>query len=276
MIPRPALTRTVVDGVAFWTDEHLRETTGLLVAFTERRGGVSAPPYDSLNVAAHVGDESAAVDENRRILLDALGIGQLRDRLVTAEQVHGEAIADVEQADAGRGAFAAHAPLPLASTDALLTAAPDVPLMLLFADCVPVVLVAPGPRPLVAVVHAGWRGALSRLPGKVARRMAEGAGVGANALLAYVGPHIGECCYDVNGERMSQFAEQFATISPARARLDLAAVVSESLADEGIPESRQCHLGVCTMDHTDAFYSYRAEKRTGRHAAVAAVLKTHR
>jgi len=276
MIPRPALTRTVVEGVAFWTDERLREAAGLLVAFSERHGGASAPPYDSLNLAAHVGDDPAAVDENRRILLDALGVGELRDRIVTAEQVHGETIGIVDEADAGRGAFAAREPLPLSSTDALLTATPDVPLMLLFADCVPVVLVAPGSSPMVSVVHAGWRGALSRLPGKAASTLAEAAGVEVNALLTYVGPHIGECCYDVTGERLSQFVNDFVTLTAARDRLDLAAAVSESLSDAGVPASNQCRLGVCTMDHTDAFYSYRAEKRTGRHAAVAAVLKTHR
>ena len=81
-----------------------------------------------------------------------------------AEQVHGDRIALVDAGSAGSGAFALGTMPPLAGTDAVMTVEPGVPLLLCFADCVPIILVAPGPA--VAVVHAGWRGALGSLAGK--------------------------------------------------------------------------------------------------------------
>lgn len=276
MCPRiPSLSRVERDGIACWTDERLLREDGVLVAFTERSGGVSREPFASLNLAGHVGDEPRDVDANRERLLGALGMRGLRDRLVTAEQVHGDLVATVAEADAGTGAFVGRGSGPVPGVDALVTAVPDIPLMLLYADCVPVVLVALGERPAVAVVHAGWRGALARLPQQTMDALVE-AGFRAEATYAYVGPHIGECCYEVDRELMSQFGKAFATIGRACARLDLAAAVAESLTDAGIPEERQCRLGMCTAHHTDAFYSYRAERRTGRHGAVAAIVKTDR
>ncbi len=93
-IARPALVRRVVGEVAYWTDveQHRR---GVVIAFSERGGGVSDGPFAGLNLAAHVGDDARAVDANRTLLLDALGIGGLRERLVCAEQVHGDRVARV-------------------------------------------------------------------------------------------------------------------------------------------------------------------------------------
>lgn len=273
MHPEPRLERVVIGDIAVWTDPELADA-GVRIAFSERIGGVSVGPYASLNLAAHVEDDPTAVDVNRARLLGALALPA--DRLVTSEQVHGERIAVVGEADAGAGAKAASGRERIPGTDALVTSTPELPLMLLYADCVPVILVALGERPAVSVVHAGWRGALARLPEKSAAVLAREARVEPSELLAYVGPHIGECCYPVDASLLSQFGDSFATIGRASGRLDLAAAVSESLSDAGIPVGRQCRLGMCTMDHPEAFYSYRAEKRTGRHSAVAAVVKTDR
>ena len=258
-------------GVATHVARELADATGILVAFTERSGGHSGPPYTSLNLAAHVGDVPAAVDANRERAFSALGIGRLRDRLVTAEQVHGVRIARVREADAGSGASAApgSAP-PMPATDALWTRQEALPLMLLYADCVPVVLVQPQAR-AVAVVHAGWRGALAGIVGDAARELASVCG-GSGETMAFVGPHIGACCYQVGADIVSQFANRFATLSRASDRLDLAAVVTEDLVRAGVAEERQWHLGICTAHNTEHFYSYRAEGRTGRHSALAVLL----
>lgn len=270
----PSLARVERDGLAFWTDAALLADHGVSVAFSERVGGVSAPPYASLNLGGHVGDEPACVDENRRRLLSALFLDARK--LVTGEQVHGDAVEIVGAEDAGRGAFAAGGFPPVPAVDALVTASPGLPVMMMYADCVPVVLVSLGERPAIAVVHAGWRGALGRIAEKAAASLVSHTGADPSSLIAYVGAHIGECCYEVDETLLSHFAHDFVTICEARGRLDLAAAVAESLTDAGVPPSRQCRLGMCTSHHTDAFYSYRAEKRTGRHGAVAAVVKTDR
>ncbi|MDY0087433.1 MAG: polyphenol oxidase family protein [Coriobacteriia bacterium] len=269
---RPHLVRhDTGSGVCVWTDSKLAQS-GVLVAFSERLGGMSAAPCDSLNLAAHVGDDPGAVDVNRDKLLNALGIGGLRRRLVTAQQVHGDRVCEVCEADAGAGAYASGTP-PLAGVDALMTRLPDTPLLLMYADCVPVVLVAPPPATAVCVVHAGWRGALKGLPGRSARALALMSGCAPASLHAYIGAHIGQCCYQVGEDILSQFRTTFDTIGAVVGGLDLAAAVRESLVRAGLAEEGIVELGVCTRDHTDRFFSYRASAITGRHGALAVITK---
>lgn len=265
----PRLERRELDGIAVWLDPDLA-ARGTLVAFTERVGGVSAAPYDLLDLAPHVGDDPLAVDENRRRLLHALGLAHLVSRVVTADQVHGSSIATVTEEDAGRGAFASGADTRFSGTDALVTSTADIPLMLFFADCVPVVIVAPG---AVAVVHAGWRGALASLPGLTARRLACEASVEASSLGAYIGPHIGPCHYPVADGILSQFINTFGTLCRADSGgLDLGHAVTASLIDAGVVPCNIARVATCTAESTDRFFSYRAEGPvTGRHAALAVI-----
>ncbi len=266
----PRLERWVVPGgVVVWTDHSLARE-GIRIAFTERTAGASEPPYDSLNLAAHVGDDARAVDANRTLLLDSLALGHLRARLVTAEQVHGERVALVGEIDAGAGAFT-QGVSPIAATDALMTTETALPLLMLYADCVPVIFAAVTPRPAVCIVHAGWRGALADLPGRAAAELASFAGCETAELRAYIGPHIGTCCYDVGDEILSQFCNTFDTIGAVDGRLDLAAAVWEGLTREGVRSTRIAEVGSCTRDHTDRFFSYRAAPVTGRHGALAVI-----
>lgn len=266
----PMLVRHSEAGVAFWRDDDLLERTGITVAFSERGGGASSPPFVSLNLAAHVGDDPAAVDENRSRLLGVLGLSAQRGRLTCAQQVHGSRTAIVDQGMVGAGGSAAPGSRPsVVDADGLITRLPDTPLMLFFADCVPVVLVDPRAR-AVAVVHAGWRGALAGIVGDAARTLREAQS--SDGVIAYIGPHIGECCYEVGDELVSQFRNAFATLAPVDGRLDLGAVVAEDLVRAGVPMERQKRHGMCTADNIDRFFSYRAENGlTGRHCAVAAI-----
>lgn len=267
----PRLERTERHGLAWHADPAL-VSAGVLVAFTERAGGVSRQPYAGLNLAGHVGDDPAAVDENRSRLLAALGLPGSRDRLTCAEQVHGSLVATVGEADAGAGAYAAGGRPPLSGADGLVTSVPGVPLMLCFADCVPVVLVAPPPSPAVAVVHAGWRGAAAGIAAAAAEHLARLASRSASSLLAYVGPSIGACHYAVGPETLSQFDTAFATMCGAETRLDLSAAVSAGLEEAGLYKENVETMRLCTAEQTDRFYSYRAEGVTGRHAALAVIL----
>jgi YfiH family protein len=271
------LVRQQAGDIAVHVDPWLREHHGILVAFSERSGGRSLPPFASLNLAGHVGDDPLRVDDNRALLLAALGIEPVRAHLTVPEQVHGSVVRQAAGAIVGMGAFArAGAPPPVPAADALLTLEPDTPLMLCFADCVPVVLVALGPKRAVAVVHAGWRGALSRIADEAACRLAAAAGCPPEELLAYIGPHIGGCHYEVGDEVLSQFTDAFGSIAAAQGRLDLGAVVSQSLNGVGVPFSSQVRSTLCTAERTDAFYSHRAEGPTGRHGALACILGSSR
>ncbi len=261
--------RVTIDGVTVHTVPELFERYGIGVAFSEREGGVSVGAFSSLDLAAHVGDDPVAVDRNRDALLTAIGIAALRERLTCAEQIHGIRAIEVTAAEAGAGGFATGGPPPHASCDALWTRECGVPLMLLFADCVPIVLVRPS-VPAVAVVHAGWRGLAA---GVVEESVAALPIPGDNDdLLAFIGPHIGPCCYEVGCEVVSHFDNAFVTIAAASTRLDLGAAVMDRLERSGVPEGRQWHLGICTAHNTERFYSHRAEGRTGRHGALAVIL----
>lgn len=271
----PRLTRVSREGCTYWTDEALRSRADIVVAFSERTGGLSTTPFASLDLGARVGDRPQAVDENRARLMTAVGIGALRDRLVTAEQVHGTHVCLLEAVDAGRGAWAEGGRAPVQAADGLVTRERDLPLMLLFADCVPIVLVAVLPSSsAIAVVHAGWRGVRDRIALVGARALAQTAGCDPCNVLAYIGPHICAEDYEVGPDVLSQFDGRFATLSRAGSgALDLGAAVSETLLKAGVPMSAQCILDACTAEQTDRFYSYRAEGQTGRHAALAVMVE---
>lgn len=269
------LERRSVRDITWWTDPAL-DREGLVFGFTERLGGVSAGPYSALNLASHVGDDPSCVNENRDRLLDALGLATLRDRLVIPEQVHGERIELVGPGHCGAGAFAGTGRPPLSGTDAVVIAQPGIPVLLCFADCVPIILVAPGPA--CAVVHAGWRGALGSLPGKSAVRLADIAACSPAQIHAYVGPHIRACHYEVGEDVLSQFCNSFGTLARASSGgLDLEHVVSASLRLAGVDQCNITSLGTCTAETTDRFFSYRAEGGlTGRHSAFACITPSSR
>ena len=117
--------------------------------FTERTGGASTPPFASLNLGAHVGDDPQAVAENRRRVLRAVGASSCAENLLVPNQVHSDHVAVVRSSDPSV-LEAARAEIADGS-DAIVCTAPDVPVMLCFADCVPVILTAPGGFAVVAI-----------------------------------------------------------------------------------------------------------------------------
>lgn len=270
-LPTPQLERACLGDIAWWTDPHL-EDSGVVFGFSERSGGVSGSPYTSLDLAAHVGDDPVHVDENRARLLKAVGLIAFRGRLTVPDQVHGDRVSVVDSLTAGSGGRASGGRPPIPGTDALVTTEPGIPLMLCFADCVPIVLLAPGPG--VAVAHAGWRGALDSIAGTTACELARVAGCRVSELTAYIGAHIRACHYSVSPDIMSQFCNTFGTVARADSGgLDLDAVVTASLVDAGVAPCSIARLGTCTSEATDRFFSYRAEDgRTGRHSAFACVV----
>jgi YfiH family protein len=275
--PIPHIDRAGRDGLVWFTDERLARRSGIRIVFTTRLRGVSAAPYDSLDLASHSGDDPAAVDENRLRIAGALDLDA--ERLVTAEQVHGDRVVEVGAIDAGRGATVGtpHGSSSIPGCDALLTTAAEVPLLMMYADCVPVVLVAEAPSRGVCVVHAGWKGALAGLPGISASRLATASGCEPGGLSAYVGPCVCGSHYEVSEDLACAFHERYASstrsvsILAAPARVDLAAAVTASLEEAGVSSERVAALGMCTVEEPTLFYSYRAEGVTGRHGALAAI-----
>lgn len=231
-----ALPVEVVDGAGF--------------AFTTREGGTSAAPYDSLNLGAHVGDDPAAVLENRRRV--ALSVG-VRD-LVVADQVHGTDVVEVTRDWPGAAPEA----------DALVTRVRGLALGVLVADCTPVLLAAPA-EGVAGVAHAGRKGMAA---GVVHALVAAMRDLGARSLVGRVGPSICPRCYEVPAELREQVA---ADVPVARSvtrtgtpALDVAGGVLEQLAPY-VTDLRQ--LPGCTAERADLF-SYRRDGVTGRSAGL--------
>lgn len=234
--------------------------------FTERTGGVSQEPYATLNLGTHVGDDPAAVAENRRRVLSALGCADDEDRLLVPNQVHGDHVAVVRASDAA--ALDAVRAEVAAGADAMVCTVPHVPVLLCFADCVPVVLTAPGG---FAVAHSGWKGTFARIAGKTARELAAATGCAPADIHAFIGPHILGDEYEVSPELIDRFEACFHDVCPAGPRLlDLSSCIVQALTAEGVPAGNITDPGLSTMRQNDRFYSYRAEHGVcGRHAAVA-------
>ncbi len=225
---------------------------------TTRAGGVSRPPYDGLNLATHVGDDPAAVAENRRLLRACLP-----DEPLWLQQVHG-----VEVAIAGRDA-------PGVVADAAVASSPGQVCAVLTADCLPVLL-CDERASVVAAAHAGWRGLAAGVLEATVRAM----GIGPGRILAWLGPAIGPDAFEV-GEEVRQAFLDHHPLSAIAFRPALPGTLDEApkkwLANlPALARIRLAAMGVdriyggqgCTYRDAGRFFSYRRDGRTGRMAAV--------
>lgn len=235
-------------------------------AFTERTGGVSQPPYTSLNLGSHVGDDIECVLENRRRVLSMLGCEQYADRLLVPNQVHGDEVAIVT--DANKEPLDEVRKQIAEGADAIVCIAKDVPVMLCYADCVPIVIVC---EKGFAVIHSGWRGTYAKIAAKAARILMDLTNTAPQNLQAWIGPHILGDEYEVSFDLMQKFSARFGIIENADScLLDMSACICKSLEEVGVPPCSIHDAHLSTMRLNSRFFSYRLEEgKTGRHAAVA-------
>jgi YfiH family protein len=234
------------------------EASGVCAAVSTRLGGVSEGPFASLNLGRGVGDDPDRVAENRRRLL--AGVGLEGRRLVGGHQVHGDAIARATP----------DGPDELPGVDALYTTDTRVALRVLVADCTPVFVVAPDVG-AVAAAHAGWRGTLAGVAGKLVRRLVTDLGARPSAMRAAIGPAAGRCCYEVGDEVLAAYraAYPWADDHIAGRRLDLHGLNRRQLVEAGVPAERIAVADLCTICHPELFFSYRRDgRRSGRMLAV--------
>lgn len=231
---------------------------GVVAGFTGRGGGTSRPPFATLNLGAHVGDEPSAVAANRERLAAALGC-----RVAFVDQVHGRVVLDV----AGAGALPDDVLLPVGTGDALVTRADDVALAVLVADCVPLLLADPVHR-VVAAVHAGRRGLVAgvvqaTLDALVAR------GADLDVVRAAVGPAVAGGSYEVPGALRDEVArvvpETATTTRWGTPGLDLPAGVEAVLRRSGVHDVARSERDTAT---DDTLYSFRRTSETGRFVGI--------
>jgi YfiH family protein len=251
--------------------DQLNDDPELVHAVFTRLGGVSLPPYASLNLGHTVGDDPTAVSTNHNRVYEALGVG--RSQIVTCHLTHSADVLVVTAADSGQ---------TVGQGDAMVTADTDVYLGMRFADCVPILLRDPVRR-AIGLVHAGWRGTVKNVAQAAVQTMVDKLGCSPQAITAIIGPSIGRCCYQVGEEVIQAVEAAFSSQSTSGngdngahlfsrhngryAYFDLWEANRQQLAAAGVGEVVMA--GLCTACHADHFFSHRAEKgQTGRFGVV--------
>ncbi len=251
-----------INGIGLYEVSNWEGASGI---FTTRFGGLSKPPYDSLNLGSGGGDDPDDVELNRRRLVEALGLkpGSIRG----VRQVHGSDVFVMTDPD-GR--------MPSIGYDAIITNVAGAAISVLTADCVPILLYDPV-RHAVGAVHAGWSGTVNGVVGRAVRAMEREYGSDPADVMAVIGPSIGPCCYEVDEKVVAPLKDNISggggLIFPSRPghwQLDLWEANTRLLMSAGVGRANITVMGLCTSCNTDKFFSHRKSGgATGRMMAVA-------
>lgn len=219
---------------------------------TTRKGGVSLPPYDSLNTATHVQDDPLRVAKNRQRLAEWLPAEP-----VWLNQVHGTTVVNLDQSLACEP-----------DADAAVSRRPAAVCVVQTADCLPV-LMTDRMGSVVAAAHAGWRGLCSGVLEQTLAAMR----VPGQDVLAWLGPAIGPQAFEVGDEVREAFLQHdpdatqaFQSHGPGKWWCDLYALARQRLQAAGVASISGG--GLCTWHDRERFFSYRRDRITGRMASL--------
>ena len=248
----------------------LLEIPNLHHAITQRHAGVSHAPFSSLNLGLHVGDDENAVHQNRAIVAHELHYDA--HDCIFAQQTHGTNSHVVTPADRGRGAHDFADALP--DCDAMIVSVPNVPTMILVADCAPLLLVDTRLQ-VLAAVHAGWRGASAGIARQTIAKMRAEFGCRTEDLRVGIGPCLCVECLEIGAEVAAQvLAQGNASTCIVRAgyekpHLALRKLLIDDLARVQVLAGQIEALDVCPRCANDDYFSYRgAGGTTGRFGLV--------
>jgi len=236
---------------------------GFLGLFTLRGGGVSPPPFDSLNFGTGLGDAMAKIESNLEQLSRATG---LATRPHQVRQVHG----------AESHWFAGPGMVHPDEADILLSSQAGTALAVRTADCLPILLADPASG-IAAAVHAGWRGTVARVAAIAVREMTN-RGANPENILASLGPCIGPCCFEISADVADQLGgcaigvEVHINRTETTISADLQQINRLQLLQCGMEPGHIERIDACTACDRERFFSYRRDgKESGRHLAVVAL-----
>lgn len=239
----------------------LAQVPNLIHAFTTRTGGQSKPPLDSFNLGGYWPNSRQDILDNRQKLCAELGIDY--NRLAVPEQIH----------SANVGIIEANKQNNHLGIDALITDIKDTPMLVCYADCVPIILFD-SETTSIAAIHAGWKGTASGIARNTVKLLKEKKNTDPSKIMAAIGPAIGSCCYPTDESVADQLkasvnnSQDLILWKDEKPHPDLKAINARQLQEEGVELIDICML--CTACHPELFYSHRQSKgSTGRNAAIA-------
>lgn len=265
------LTAVEKNGVVVYEFPALSALSCVRHGMSTRLGGVSDGIFESMNLSFTRGDSHENVAENYRRFCETVGV--TAERCVMTRQTHSVNVRCVTAADAGCGVARERT---YDEVDALVTDEPDLPLVILTADCVPLFFADPKRR-VVAAAHSGWRGTANAIGAEVIRVMKERYGCDPKDILCGVGPSIGPCCFEVDPPVYEAFAEKpfFDPVCAVddkngKYHVDLWEINRRILLSAGVPAENITVGDLCTRCFPDVFWSHRATG--GERGSLAGVI----
>lgn len=240
--------------VSFVVSEKLL-ASGVIHGFSLRHGGVSEGDFDSLNVGLRRGDNPFSAVKNIEICADALKLD--KEKMTLTNQTHTNNVELVEECDIGKGLFREWGK----GVDGVVTKMKNVPLMCYSADCVPTLLYD-GENDIIGAIHGGWRGTKEEIVVNAVEKMVE-AGAVKEKIVAFIGPAIGKCCYEVSRDVGEEFLEYSCYVekkNEEKYMLDLKGITKAQLLRAGLCEENIENCELCTSCNNDLFFSHRAQK----------------
>jgi YfiH family protein len=246
--------------------EDLKKCTDIIHGIFTRHGGTSTKSFDSLNVGMNSGDKKTIITDNRKLLIEKMGLKPL----VFLNQVHGSAIKVLKQDyndlldmfEPGKDTYTA---------DGIITDMKNIFLVIQVADCQAVMLYDPEKK-VIANLHSGWRGSINNIIGNCIDKMVESFGCRPGNMIAGISPSIGPCCSEFINYKDEISQDLWKYKINDKDYFDFWGMSSDQLMDKGLKKENVENLKICTKCNTNEFYSYRAEKTTGRFACVISMI----
>lgn len=245
----------IMEGVPLLTYPLLEKTEFVTHGFTTRMGGVSEGYCSTMNISTTRGDDPKAIEENQRRLARALGV-RVEDFTYT-HQTHTTNVAVVREEDRGKRFM---------ETDGMVTDVPGICLVTFYADCVPLYFVDPVHR-AIGLSHSGWRGTVKRMGQVTLKRMKEAYGTKPEDVFAAIGPSICQDCYEVSGDVIEEFRENFSEFvwsqlfyekENGKYQLNLWRANQIVLTEAGVEAQNIAVTNLCTHCNPEILFSHRS------------------
>lgn len=245
----------IMEGVPLLTYPLLEKTEFVTHGFTTRMGGVSEGYCSTMNISTTRGDDPKAIEENQRRLARALGV-RVEDFTYT-HQTHTTNVAVVREEDRGKRFM---------ETDGMVTDVPGICLVTFYADCVPLYFVDPVHR-AIGLSHSGWRGTVKRMGQVTLERMKEAYGTKPEDVFAAIGPSICQDCYEVSGDVIEEFRENFSEFvwsqlfyekENGKYQLNLWRANQIVLTEAGVEAQIIAVTNLCTHCNPEILFSHRS------------------